>query len=238
MFRESFRQNYGPQLLGLAAAIAAFGCILIFSYQTWMAEDANALPKNASILELFEPTDGASGDGGAGEATPAAVARADSPTSAPPPRDATGIGSHVRQSGVSPGSRTNRIDGGPDSRSNPPPLQIEVNGLPSDEGRCMIAIYRDAFGFNQVDYAVQKQSVVISGGHANALFSGLAAGTYAIAVYHDANDNGMLDRNILGIPTEVYAFSNDARGKRGPPTFEQAMIKYGDSQTKAVINVQ
>ena len=52
----------------------------------------------------------------------------------------------------------------------------------------------------------------------------LPAGDYAFAVFHDANSNGKLDKNMLGMPTEDYAFSNNALGKMGPPSFEQARI--------------
>jgi uncharacterized protein (DUF2141 family) len=47
----------------------------------------------------------------------------------------------------------------------------------------------------------------------------------AIAVYHDENNDGQLNRNRLGIPTERYGFSRNARGLTGPPGFEQAVIR-------------
>jgi uncharacterized protein (DUF2141 family) len=43
-------------------------------------------------------------------------------------------------------------------------------------------------------------------------------------VYHDANDNGKLDQNMMGIPVESTGFSNDALGNMGPPTFEATRI--------------
>ena len=42
-------------------------------------------------------------------------------------------------------------------------------------------------------------------------FSNLPPGAYAVAVYHDENGNGRLDTNLLGLPTERYGFSNNAR---------------------------
>lgn len=48
----------------------------------------------------------------------------------------------------------------------------------------------------------------------------LAAGTYAIAVYHDLNNNGRLDRNMFGIPTEPYGFSKEPANKWQKPTWE------------------
>lgn len=45
---------------------------------------------------------------------------------------------------------------------------------------------------------------------------------YAIIVYHDLNANGKLDRNILGIPSEPYGFSNNPSTRFGPPSFDKA----------------
>jgi uncharacterized protein (DUF2141 family) len=50
----------------------------------------------------------------------------------------------------------------------------------------------------------------------------------AIAAYHDENANGELDRNALGIPSERYGFTNNARGITGPPSFEDAVVEIGD----------
>ena len=40
--------------------------------------------------------------------------------------------------------------------------------------------------------------------------------------------NGELDRNALGIPSERYGFTNNARGITGPPNFEDAVVEIGD----------
>ncbi|MEO8590991.1 MAG: DUF2141 domain-containing protein [Flavobacteriales bacterium] len=57
----------------------------------------------------------------------------------------------------------------------------------------------------------------------------LTVGRYAIKAFHDVNDNGKLDTNWIGIPSEPYGFSNDAMGTFGPPSFEQAgfVVKTG-----------
>lgn len=55
----------------------------------------------------------------------------------------------------------------------------------------------------------------------------LPAGRYAIKLFHDANNNGDLDSNMLGIPVEGYGFSNDA-GRFGPPSFEDAAVELQD----------
>jgi uncharacterized protein (DUF2141 family) len=54
---------------------------------------------------------------------------------------------------------------------------------------------------------------------------------YAVAVYHDANANRDFDRNSVGLPSEGFAFSNDAPSKIGAPSFEAARFtaKTGDT---------
>ncbi len=49
-------------------------------------------------------------------------------------------------------------------------------------------------------------------------------GPLALTLFQDANANGQLDMNPMGIPVEPYGFSNNAAGNYGPPRFEQAVL--------------
>lgn len=57
----------------------------------------------------------------------------------------------------------------------------------------------------------------------------LPPGKYAVAAYVDNNKNGKQDKNFFGVPTEMYGFSNGARGMFGPPDFSAAMFEVGES---------
>ena len=52
-------------------------------------------------------------------------------------------------------------------------------------------------------------------------------GVYAAQAYQDAADNGVLDRNWLGLPREGMGFSNDAPMRFGPPAFKDAAFTLG-----------
>lgn len=52
----------------------------------------------------------------------------------------------------------------------------------------------------------------------------LPPGNYAVKLFHDANQNGELDTNMVGLPTEGYGFSNNA-GRFGPPDFDDAAVE-------------
>jgi uncharacterized protein (DUF2141 family) len=62
-------------------------------------------------------------------------------------------------------------------------------------------------------------------------------GTYAIAVFHDRNGNGKLDRSFIGLPSEPYGFSNDV-GRRGAPSFEAARVVVREPSTTIVVPVR
>ena len=52
----------------------------------------------------------------------------------------------------------------------------------------------------------------------------LPPGEYAISIYYDANGNGELDTNFIGIPKEPVALSNNAKAKFGPPKYKDAVF--------------
>jgi uncharacterized protein (DUF2141 family) len=52
-------------------------------------------------------------------------------------------------------------------------------------------------------------------------------GEYAIAVYHDLNANGSLDKRMFGIPKEPYGFSNNFRPTMSAPKFGDCKVVVG-----------
>jgi uncharacterized protein (DUF2141 family) len=63
-------------------------------------------------------------------------------------------------------------------------------------------------------------------------------GSWAVLVYQDENGNAELDRNLIGIPKENYGFSRDARGRFGPPGFDDAAIEVRDEVTVASVRLR
>ncbi|MBD3223321.1 MAG: DUF2141 domain-containing protein, partial [Caldithrix sp.] len=56
-------------------------------------------------------------------------------------------------------------------------------------------------------------------------FKDIAYGSYAVSLIHDENENMELDSNWLGIPKEGIAFSNNVKGRFGPPSFNEAKFE-------------
>jgi uncharacterized protein (DUF2141 family) len=101
-------------------------------------------------------------------------------------------------------------------------LVIHVGNVKSATGQVMVALYDAAGSFLKRPARVTKAQADTAG--TTLVFHDLAPGNYGFSVFHDANDNGRLDTNLMGIPTEPIAFSNDAQGHMGPPAFDAVRL--------------
>lgn len=99
-------------------------------------------------------------------------------------------------------------------------LELKVENVKEAVGSLRLGIYGSADDFRKT--AVKEVQVPASGSPAVIRVPGLAAGDYAIAIYHDRNGNQKLDSNLLGIPNEPYGFSGSGRNLGGPATWQQA----------------
>ena len=106
----------------------------------------------------------------------------------------------------------------------PAALSGQITNLRGGRGTCYLALFASPEGFpQQTSRAVRTLRVPVSGPACTFRFDGLPPGTYALSVFHDENDNGQLDTNFLGIPTEQFGFSNNARSMMFfPPSFAAA----------------
>lgn len=99
---------------------------------------------------------------------------------------------------------------------------LTVTVTKAAEGAVRGMLFRDADSFDRRESPVAKFSQHPEHGTAVVTLTDLPPGRYAIALYQDRNGNGRLDKNMIGIPTEPYGFSNDASAPFGPPDFELA----------------
>jgi len=62
----------------------------------------------------------------------------------------------------------------------------------------------------------------------------LPPGDYAVVVTQDVNDNGKLDTNFIGLPTEPYAFSNNVHPTLRPPHFEECKVAIAEAAPQVI----
>jgi len=115
-------------------------------------------------------------------------------------------------------------------------LTITVEGVASADGQLMVAVYNSAETFRGKPFRARMAPA--SPGAVTVEVKDLPVGDYAFAVYHDANRNGKLDLNAVGMPVEDYAFSNNAMGNRGAPGYEQARFQVPAGGAAVSVNLR
>ncbi len=116
-------------------------------------------------------------------------------------------------------------------------LRVDVTGLRSGDGEVHLAVFATPETFPDSDGILAEAIVRAKAAGVHWVFSGLKPGTYALAVYHDENENREFDRGFLGIPLEGFAFSNDAQVFFGPPDFADAAVKVSGDGTGITIRM-
>jgi uncharacterized protein (DUF2141 family) len=131
-------------------------------------------------------------------------------------------------------------------------LDLTVQGIRSDKGEVLIGLYDSAAGFDDaINHAATRglrpdplrlvgTAIRAKRGAESTCFTHLSPGRYAVIAIDDENDNGRLDENIFGVPTEGYGFSNDATGflSLGAPSFAAAAITVGGANMRASIRLR
>ena len=117
-------------------------------------------------------------------------------------------------------------------------VHVEINGLHSDKGQVMCALFSSAAGYPK-DYgkAIGRTNSEIVGTRAVCEFSAVSPGTYAVAVFHDENLNGKLETKFMGIPREGVGASNNAKGHFGPPKFDAAAFRFSGGRMEIKIQI-
>ncbi len=101
-------------------------------------------------------------------------------------------------------------------------LVITLSGMQNTNGKVNLALYNSSTSFNDPNQTYRELFLVCTGSNMTISLDSIIPGDYAFAIFHDENDNQNLDQNFLGIPTEGFAFSNNAMGSFGPPNWTQS----------------
>lgn len=104
-------------------------------------------------------------------------------------------------------------------------------GAPS--GQIMVALFD-----SQADYdggrPVRVAMIAADALTARALFEGLAPGDYGMKAFHDVDGDGQMDVNPFGMPTEPFAFSNNAVGNMGPAGWDRASFRVDGATSQTI----
>jgi uncharacterized protein (DUF2141 family) len=118
-------------------------------------------------------------------------------------------------------------------------IHVKILSIRNSTGAVACALFESPAGFPTefMNFAINIMMIKVRDTKARCDFEDIPPGTYALAVIHDENMNGKLDTNMLGIPTEGYGFSNNAKALLGTPSFSAASFPYDGRNLELTIKL-
>ncbi len=104
-------------------------------------------------------------------------------------------------------------------------LTINISDIAPAQGWIQLALYNNPDDFPKEGREYKIVTIKVSGKTVSCCINNLPQGKYAIALFHDLNEDGICNKNRLGFPTEGYGFSNNIRPKLGAPAFKKAAFE-------------
>ena len=101
-------------------------------------------------------------------------------------------------------------------------LVVKVTGA-GPTGQIIASLYAVSDGFSGFDIkkAAAVQVSAVSNGGATISFAGLKPGRYAVSAFHDADKDGKVKTNFIGMPREAVGVSNNPGGM---PNFSKSLV--------------
>ena len=116
-------------------------------------------------------------------------------------------------------------------------VTVTVDHIENADGLVYITLWGSADTWLDDKKSLQnigQQAVV---GQLTYVLHDVAPGRYAIATFHDENDNGRMDFNFIGYPTEGFAFSRDVRPFLSAPSFDSCAFDVGVDDVALTIHM-
>ena len=115
----------------------------------------------------------------------------------------------------------------------------------SNNGLALIGIYdkEENFGKAKVNKKLNTEKILT--GAATEISNNKAQikldvpfGSYVVSGFQDFDGNGVISGNFLGIPKEPFGFSNDAKGRFGPPKWQDAVFVFNKSNQEITLRLK
>lgn len=116
-------------------------------------------------------------------------------------------------------------------------LAVRIEGLREAKGHLMLSVSDSAEAWDGKAAARTRLRRPVSASSETIRFDDLPPGSYAVQVFHDANDNGRMDTNVVGMPVEGYGFSRNPLVMR-KATYDEARFELAPDGGEIVIELR
>ena len=112
-------------------------------------------------------------------------------------------------------------------------VSLEVSSFKNTRGTLTCRLFTKASDFPDGE-GISTVRVPIAGPNTGCTFSNIEPSTYALAVVHDENSNGKLDKNFVGVPSEGYGVSNNKTYALSAPKWDESVFTIVPNESKTL----
>lgn len=120
---------------------------------------------------------------------------------------------------------------------SPGEVSIVVSGLRNSRGEVRICMTRDPAHFPDCKGDPEALTRSIPAATPAVTLAAVPPGEYAIAIFHDENNNRRLD-TVFGIPREGFGFSRNPPLGFGAPRFSNVVIRIAPGLSRMNVRMQ
>lgn len=117
-------------------------------------------------------------------------------------------------------------------------LVIRITGLSEPLGQVGCSLFAGPAGFPMDNAGARQLWQAADAKGVTCRFSDVPEGSYAVSIGHDLNGNKRVDTNFIGLPTEQWGVSNNARPSLRAPRFDEAVFKVAADAKDVVIEIK
>jgi uncharacterized protein (DUF2141 family) len=117
-------------------------------------------------------------------------------------------------------------------------IVVRISGVAEPLGRIGCSLFAGAHGFPMDNSSARVLWLPARAEGVTCRFSDIAESTYAVSIGHDLNDNKRVDTNFIGVPTEQWGVSNNARPSLRSPRFDEAAFRLPADVEELVIDIE
>ena len=115
-------------------------------------------------------------------------------------------------------------------------LRLNFEGIKTPKGAVLVAIF-DSEAAYDAGKPVASEMIPVAGETAAGLVKGLKPGRYAFKAFHDLDGDFKMAANPFGMPTEPYAFSNNAKPEGGPAGWTKAAFEVAETGAVHAVHI-
>jgi uncharacterized protein (DUF2141 family) len=117
-------------------------------------------------------------------------------------------------------------------------LVVRISGLSEPLCRVGCSLFAGPAGFPMENTVARVMWLPAEAKGVVCRFTDISEGSYAISIGHDLNSNKRVDTSFIGLPTEQWGVSNNARPNLRAPRFEEAVFKIAADTKEMVIDIK